>query len=176
MESTTKIKLKKMMTCNTSSKDYVLESQSTIRYRPTKMTLREYDKKMMNLQLGLKYWQLVLSNDHEWDRKDPVLDPRGILADVNEIKQTGSSKPIYAYAFVFLLPCASTFYCYTVFRLRQACYCRSYSCSTVLYCSGTRVLLLFSSLLVLYPSSDFFLVLRSTTRVLISCTRSIFFL
>jgi hypothetical protein len=71
-----------------SSKDYSRESQRTIRYRPTKMTLREYDKKMIKLQLGLKYWQLVLSNDHEWDRKDPVLDPRGLLAYVNEIKQT----------------------------------------------------------------------------------------
>jgi 3-hydroxy-3-methylglutaryl CoA synthase len=30
----------------------------------------------------------VLSNDHEWDRKDPVLDPRGLPEYVNEIKQT----------------------------------------------------------------------------------------
>jgi hypothetical protein len=65
-----------MMTSNMSSKDYGLESPRTIRYRPTKMTLREYDKKMMNLQLGLKYWQLVLSYDHEWDRKDrPTRSP-----------------------------------------------------------------------------------------------------
>jgi hypothetical protein len=43
---------------------------------------------MMNLQVGLKYWQLVLSNNHEWDRKDHVLDPRGLLAYGNETKQT----------------------------------------------------------------------------------------
>jgi 3-hydroxy-3-methylglutaryl CoA synthase len=52
------------------------------------MTLRKYDKKMMSLRLGLKYWQLVVNNNHEWDRKDPVLDPRGLQAYVNELKQT----------------------------------------------------------------------------------------
>jgi hypothetical protein len=30
----------------------------------------------------------ISSNDHEWDRKDPVLDPRSLPAYGNEIKQT----------------------------------------------------------------------------------------
>jgi hypothetical protein len=77
----------KMMS-NMSGKDYGLESQRTIRYRPTKMTFREYDKKMMNFCPGLRYWQLVLNNDHEWDRKDPVLDSRGLPIYVNGVKQT----------------------------------------------------------------------------------------
>jgi hypothetical protein len=66
------------MMSNIAGKDYGLESQRTIRYRPTKMTFREYDKKMMNFCPGLKYWQLVLNNYHEWDKQDPVLDSRGL--------------------------------------------------------------------------------------------------
>jgi hypothetical protein len=72
------------MTSNMSGK----ESQRTIRYRPTKMTFREYDKKMMNFHPGLRYWQLVLNNDHEWDRQDPVLDSRRLSIYVNGVKQT----------------------------------------------------------------------------------------
>jgi hypothetical protein len=76
------------MASNISGKDYGLESQRTIKYKPTKMTFREYDKKMMNFRPGLKYWQLVLNNDHEWYRQDPVLDARGLPTHVNGIKQT----------------------------------------------------------------------------------------
>jgi hypothetical protein len=75
------------MNNNTSSKDYGLESQRTIRYRPTKMTYREYDKKIMNFCPGLKYWHLVLDNYHERERKKPLLDSRGLPAYVNEVKQ-----------------------------------------------------------------------------------------
>jgi hypothetical protein len=71
------------MSRNTSSKDYGLESQRTIRYRPTKMTYREYDKKIMNFRPGLKYWHLVL----EWERKEPLLDTRGLPTYVNGVKQ-----------------------------------------------------------------------------------------
>jgi hypothetical protein len=55
-----------------SSKDYGLESQRTIRYRPKKMTFREYDKKMLNFRPGLKYWRTVLENKNEWDRQKPT--------------------------------------------------------------------------------------------------------
>jgi hypothetical protein len=54
------------MSSNASSKDYVLESQRTIRYRPTKMTHREYDKKMVNFLPGLRYWHLVLDVWEDW--------------------------------------------------------------------------------------------------------------
>jgi hypothetical protein len=64
------------MTNNTSSKDYGLESQRTIRYRPTKMTFREYDQKIMNCRPGLKYWHLVLDNYHEREKQKPLLDSR----------------------------------------------------------------------------------------------------
>jgi hypothetical protein len=74
------------MTSNISSKDYGLESQRTINYRPTKMTFTEYDKKMLNFRPGLKYWQLVLNNDHEWSRQYPVLSTRGLPVYVNVIK------------------------------------------------------------------------------------------
>jgi hypothetical protein len=71
------------MSSNTSSKDYGLESQRTIRYRPTRMTYREYDKKIMNFHPGLKYWHLVLDNYHEWEKQKPLLDSRGIPTYVN---------------------------------------------------------------------------------------------
>jgi hypothetical protein len=76
------------MSNNTSSKDYGLEGQRTIRYRPTKMTFREYDKKIINFHPGLKYWHQVLDNYHEWEKQDPVLDSRGLPIYVNGIKQT----------------------------------------------------------------------------------------
>jgi hypothetical protein len=76
------------MSKNTSSKDYGLESQRTIRYRPTKMTFREYDKKIINFRPGLKYWHQVLEHYHEWEKQDPVLDSRGFPIYVNGIKQT----------------------------------------------------------------------------------------
>ena len=75
------------MSSNASSKDYGLESQRTIRYRPTKMTFREYGKKMVNFRPGLKYWHLVLDNYHEWERQDPLLDSRGLPTYVNGVKQ-----------------------------------------------------------------------------------------
>jgi hypothetical protein len=58
-----------------SSKDYGLESQRTIKYRPTKMAFREYDKKMINFRPGLKYWNIILENYHEWEKLKPRLDP-----------------------------------------------------------------------------------------------------
>jgi hypothetical protein len=81
------------MSNNTLSKDDGLESQrtiryrptKTIRYRPTKMTFREYDKK---IRPGLKYCHQVLDNYHEWEKKDPVLDSRKLPTYVNGIKQT----------------------------------------------------------------------------------------
>jgi hypothetical protein len=76
------------MARNIAGKDYGLECQRTIRYRPTRMTFREYDKKMMNFCPGIKYWQLVLNNYPEWDRQDPVLDTRGLPIYVNGIKLT----------------------------------------------------------------------------------------
>jgi hypothetical protein len=76
------------MTSNISSKDYGLESQRTIKYRPTKMTFGENDKKIMNFRPGHKYWQMVLNNDHECNRQDPVLSTRGLPVYVNGIKQT----------------------------------------------------------------------------------------
>jgi hypothetical protein len=75
------------MMSNISNKDYGLEGQRTIKYRPAKMTFREYDKKIMNFRPGLRYWRLVLSNEHEWDRQDPVLS-RGLPVSVNGIKKT----------------------------------------------------------------------------------------
>jgi hypothetical protein len=72
---------------NISRKDYGLESQRTIKHRPTKITFQEYDKKVMNFCPGLKYWQLVLSNGQEWNRQDPVLR-RGLPVYINGIKQT----------------------------------------------------------------------------------------
>jgi hypothetical protein len=76
------------MTSNMSGKYYGLESQRTIRYRPSKMTFREYDKKMMNFCLGLTYWPLVFNNGHKWDRQDPVLDSKVLPKYVNGFKQT----------------------------------------------------------------------------------------
>jgi hypothetical protein len=51
------------------------------------MTYREYDKKIMNFWPGLKYWHLVLDNYHEWERKEPLLDSRGLPIYVNGLKQ-----------------------------------------------------------------------------------------
>jgi hypothetical protein len=62
------------MSNTVSSKDYGLESQRTIRYRPTTMPFREYDKKMINFRPGHKYWNLILENYHEWERLKPRLD------------------------------------------------------------------------------------------------------
>jgi hypothetical protein len=42
---------------------------------------------MMNFHPGLKYWQLVLNNDHDRDIQEPVLDTRGLPIYVNGIKQ-----------------------------------------------------------------------------------------
>jgi hypothetical protein len=53
------------MSNTVSSKDDGLESQWTIKYRPKKMTFREYEKKMLNLCPGLKYWRTVLENKNE---------------------------------------------------------------------------------------------------------------
>jgi hypothetical protein len=41
----------------------------------------------MNFRPGRRYWRLVLSNGHEWDRQDPVLS-RGLPVYVNGVKQT----------------------------------------------------------------------------------------
>ena len=65
---------KKNMLSTVSSKDYGLERQRTIKYRPAKTTFREYDKKMINLRQGLKYWNLILENYHEWERLKPRLE------------------------------------------------------------------------------------------------------
>jgi hypothetical protein len=43
---------------------------------------------MMNFCPGLKYWRLVLSNYHEWDKQQPLLDSRGLPVYVNGVKQT----------------------------------------------------------------------------------------
>jgi hypothetical protein len=51
------------------------------------MTFLEYDKKIMNFRPGLRYWRLVLSNGHEWDKQDPVLS-RGLPVYVHGIKKT----------------------------------------------------------------------------------------
>jgi hypothetical protein len=51
------------------------------------MTYREYDKKIVNFRLGLKYWHLVLDNYHEWERQDPLLDSKGLPTYVNGVKQ-----------------------------------------------------------------------------------------
>jgi hypothetical protein len=75
------------MSSNTFSKYYGLESQRTIRYRPTKITYRKYDKKIMNFCPGLKYWHLVLDNYHEWEINKPLLDSRGLPTYVNGVKQ-----------------------------------------------------------------------------------------
>jgi hypothetical protein len=75
------------MSNNTSSKYYGLESQRTIRYRQTKLTYREYDKKIMNFRPELKYWHLVLDNYHEWERQEPLLHSKGLPIYVNGVKQ-----------------------------------------------------------------------------------------
>jgi hypothetical protein len=67
--------VRKIMSNTVSSKDYGLESQRTIKYRPTKMSFRAYYKKMINFRPGLKYWNLNLENYHEWERLKPRLDP-----------------------------------------------------------------------------------------------------
>jgi hypothetical protein len=50
---------------NTSSKDYGLDSQRTLGYRPTKITFREYDKKIINFALdsstGIRYWIITMN-------------------------------------------------------------------------------------------------------------------
>jgi hypothetical protein len=75
------------MSSNASSKDYGMESQTTKRYKPTKMTYREYYKKMVNFRPGLTYWHLVLDNYHEWERQDPLLDAKGLPTYLNGVKQ-----------------------------------------------------------------------------------------
>jgi hypothetical protein len=64
--------LRKIISNTVSSKDYGPESQRTIRYRPTRMTFREYDK-MITFHPGLKYWNLIFY--HEWEKLKPRLDP-----------------------------------------------------------------------------------------------------
>jgi hypothetical protein len=71
----TEVNLRKIMLNTVSSKDYGLERKRTIKYRPTKMTFREYNKKMINFRPGLKYWNLILENYHEWEKLKPKLDP-----------------------------------------------------------------------------------------------------
>jgi hypothetical protein len=75
------IKRKGKMTMNISSKYYGLESQRTIKYRPTRMT----DKKMMNflpgLSIGSWCWIMIMSGT---DRTQT----RGLPVYVNGIKQT----------------------------------------------------------------------------------------
>jgi hypothetical protein len=75
------------MSSNISGKDYGLESKRTIRYRPTRMTYREYDKKIVNFRPGIKYWHLILENYHEWERQKPLLDPSGLPTYVNGVLQ-----------------------------------------------------------------------------------------
>jgi hypothetical protein len=74
------------MSNTVSSKGYGMESQRTIRYRPTKMTFREYDKRMINISQGLKYWNLIIENYHEWEKLKPRLDPiTGQLITLNGV-------------------------------------------------------------------------------------------
>jgi hypothetical protein len=83
--------LRKTMSNTVSSKDYELEIQRTIRYRPTKMTFRKYEKKMINFHPGLIYWNLILENYHEWEKLKPRLDPiTGRPITLNGVPQTDS--------------------------------------------------------------------------------------
>jgi hypothetical protein len=53
------------MATNTSNRDHGKESQTMIRYRPKKMSFREYDKKMLSyrpgLNIGKKCWRIAMS-------------------------------------------------------------------------------------------------------------------
>jgi hypothetical protein len=40
------------------------------------MTFRDYDMKMINFCPGLKYWNLILENYHEWEKLKQRLDPK----------------------------------------------------------------------------------------------------
>jgi len=65
------------MSTTTASKDYGLENQRTVKYKPGKMSFKEYDKKMLNFRPGLKYWKTVLENYKEWEKKKPGTDSKG---------------------------------------------------------------------------------------------------
>jgi hypothetical protein len=87
---------KKIMSNTVSSKDYGLESQRAVKYRPTKMTFREYDKKMINFRPRLKYWNLILENYHEWEKLKPILDPTtGQPITLNGEPQTTNGQPLH---------------------------------------------------------------------------------
>jgi hypothetical protein len=50
------------------------------------MTFMEYDKMMTNFHQGLKYWNSILENYHEWERLKTRLDPlTGLPMSVNWI-------------------------------------------------------------------------------------------
>lgn len=56
------------MSGTTSNKDFGLESQRTVRYKPGKMSFKEYDKKMLSFRPGLKHWKTILESYKEWEK------------------------------------------------------------------------------------------------------------
>jgi hypothetical protein len=62
---------------SSSNKDW-LESQKTVRFRPSKMQFREYDKKMLSFRPGLKHWKTVLENYKEWEAQKCKVDENGV--------------------------------------------------------------------------------------------------
>jgi hypothetical protein len=47
-----------------------IESQRTVTYRPGTMTFKEYDKKMKAFRPDLQYWEIVLTENKPWEKKD----------------------------------------------------------------------------------------------------------
>ena len=65
-----------------------IESQRTVTYRPSTMSFKEYDKKMRSFRPDLQYWEDVLTNDKEWEKKDEHGTLVYTAAEIKELLST----------------------------------------------------------------------------------------
>jgi hypothetical protein len=47
-----------------------MDYQQTVTYRSSSMSFKEYDKKMRSFCPDLQYWEDILTNEKEWEKKD----------------------------------------------------------------------------------------------------------
>jgi hypothetical protein len=60
-----------------------IDSQQTVTYKPSSMSFKEYDKKMRYFRPDLQYWEAVLTQEKEWEKKDVN---GALVYKANEIK------------------------------------------------------------------------------------------
>jgi len=65
-----------------------LKSIRTVVFKPSKMTFKEYDRKMLSLRPDLKYWKTVITENKPWDQKKEDKTDKYTTEEKEKLKQT----------------------------------------------------------------------------------------